>query len=55
MAALEGHWDALELRAWTTDERGRHLYQQGRLETLMAVPQLTRRKSKKKASRQRAA
>jgi hypothetical protein len=41
LAALEGHWDALELRAWTTDESGRHLYQQGRLDTLMPVPQLT--------------
>ncbi|HEY3063291.1 MAG TPA: DUF2848 family protein [Chloroflexota bacterium] len=34
-SALESHWDALELRAWTTDQRGRTLYQAGRLDALL--------------------
>jgi hypothetical protein len=34
------HWDALELRAWTTDDQGRHLYQSGRLDALLGVPDL---------------
>jgi len=41
LAAVEAHWDALELRAWTTDGSGRRLYQDSRLETLLTVPQLT--------------
>ena len=40
LSALEAHWDRLELRAWTTDAGGRRPYQQGRLETLLPVPQL---------------
>jgi hypothetical protein len=38
--SVEPHWDALELRAWTTDGNGRVLYQEGRLEALLAVPDL---------------
>jgi hypothetical protein len=40
LAALEPHWDALGLRAWTTDDRSRHIYQEGRTEMLLTVPQL---------------
>lgn len=40
LSAVEAHWDALELRAWTTDAAGRRLYQSGRLDALLAVPDL---------------
>jgi hypothetical protein len=40
LAALEPHWDALELRAWTTDNGSRRMYQEGRLEMLLTLPQL---------------
>jgi uncharacterized protein DUF2848 len=40
LEVLEPHWDQLELRAWTSDERGRRLYQEGRLETLLSPAQL---------------
>jgi hypothetical protein len=40
LSALAAHWDALELRAWTTDSAGRHLYQSGRLDALLGVPDL---------------
>ena len=39
-SAVAAHWDALELRAWTTDRAGRHLYQSGRLDALLVVPDL---------------
>ena len=38
--ALESHWDRLELRAWTTDGSGRRLYQEGRLDSLLAPDHL---------------
>ena len=37
---VQGHWDALELRAWATDGHGRRLYQDGRLQTLLDPPEL---------------
>jgi len=37
---LEPHWDRLELRAWTTDQSGRRLYQDGFLATLLTPAQL---------------
>ena len=40
LRVLEEHWDELELRAWTTDTRGRRLYQQGGLATLLTPGQL---------------
>ena len=40
LSAVQAHWDALELRAWTTDAAGRHLYQSGRLDALLVVPDL---------------
>jgi hypothetical protein len=40
LSAVEGHWDVLELRAWSTSRDGRQLYQAGRLESLMRVPDL---------------
>jgi hypothetical protein len=40
LSAVAEHWDALELRAWTTDAAGRHLYQSGRLAALLVVPDL---------------
>jgi hypothetical protein len=40
LSAVAVHWDALELRAWTTDGAGRHLYQSGRLDALLGVPDL---------------
>jgi len=35
--SVRGHWDQLEIRSWVTDQNGRRLYQQGRLDTLLAV------------------
>jgi hypothetical protein len=40
LSTLEPHWDRLELRAWTTDVRGRRLYQEGCLDTLLRPAQL---------------
>lgn len=40
LRALEPHWDRLELRAWTTDESGRRLYQEGSLASLLEPAQL---------------
>ena len=40
LSAVAAHWDQLELRAWTTDGAGRQLYQSGRLEALLDVPDL---------------
>ena len=40
LQTLEPHWDRLELRAWTTDGRGRRLYQEGLLGTLLTPTQL---------------
>jgi hypothetical protein len=37
---VAAHWDQLELRAWTTDDAGRELYQSGSLGTLLGVPDL---------------
>lgn len=34
------HWDSLILRSWITDERGRHLYQEGDLTALLPVSDL---------------
>jgi hypothetical protein len=38
--AVQAHWDTLELRAWSTDARGRVLYQEGRLGALLNPDQL---------------
>lgn len=40
LSAVAAHWDQLELRAWSTGAAGRQLYQSGRLETLLDVPDL---------------
>jgi hypothetical protein len=40
LAAVEPHWDRLELRAWSTDAHGRRLYQEGLLATLLTPAQL---------------
>jgi hypothetical protein len=40
LEALEQHWDQLQLRAWTTDEHGRRLYQEGLLAELLTPAQL---------------
>jgi hypothetical protein len=40
LESLEQHWDRLELRAWTTDELGRRLYQEGVLGDLLTPAQL---------------
>jgi hypothetical protein len=40
LSAVAAHWDGLELRAWTTDGAGRHLYQSGKLDALLVVPEL---------------
>jgi hypothetical protein len=37
---VEAHWDSLELCAWSTRQGERRVYQSGRLETLMRVPEL---------------
>lgn len=37
---LMAHWDMLELRAWVSDNGGRRLYQEGRLDALMRVEDL---------------
>lgn len=34
------HWDALELRAWITDGRGRRTYQSGKVDSMLAVADL---------------
>ena len=38
--AIQAHWDTLELRAWSTDARGRVLYQSGDLGALLTPEQL---------------
>jgi Protein of unknown function (DUF2848) len=40
LSDVHAHWDALELRAWSTDGRGRQLYQEGQLVSLMDVSAL---------------
>ncbi len=40
LRVLEPHWDRLELRAWTTDETGRRLYQEGLLGSLLTPLEL---------------
>ena len=35
--SVRGHWDQLEIRSWVTDQNGRRLYQQGRLDSFLAV------------------
>jgi hypothetical protein len=40
LRALEPHWDRLELRAWTTDDSGRRLYQEGLLGSLLTPLEL---------------
>jgi Protein of unknown function (DUF2848) len=40
LADVEAHWDSLELCAWSTRQGERRVYQSGRLETLMPVPDL---------------
>jgi hypothetical protein len=40
LRTLEPHWDRLELRAWTTDQHSRRLYQEGLLGTLLTPSQL---------------
>jgi hypothetical protein len=40
LADVEAHWDSLELRAWSTHQGQRQVYQSGRLATLMRVPDL---------------
>jgi hypothetical protein len=40
LSAVAAHWDALELRAWNTDGEDRYLYQSGRLDALLVVPDL---------------
>jgi hypothetical protein len=37
---LAGHWDRLQLSAWTTDDDGRRLYQEGLLAELLTPAQL---------------
>ncbi len=37
---LKDHWDRIEIRAWTTDDGGRRLYQEGRLDAFMKVEDL---------------
>lgn len=37
---LEGHWDQLELRSWTSDGSGRRLYQEGSLAEFLPVDTL---------------
>jgi hypothetical protein len=37
LSDVQAHWDVLELRAWSTDGRGRQLYQEGQLVSLMGV------------------
>ena len=36
LAEVEGHWDDLELRAWVRSGRKRRLYQEAKLESLLA-------------------
>jgi len=40
LADLQDHWDTLQLRSFMTDERGRRVYQEGRVDSMMAVPDL---------------
>jgi hypothetical protein len=40
LTEVMAHWDALELRAWTTDGGGRRLYQEGRLDALLPANEL---------------
>jgi hypothetical protein len=40
LAAVQDHWDRLELRAWSTAGDQRRAYQAGRVDALMAVPEL---------------
>lgn len=38
--AIKDHWDSLILRAWITDGKGKHIYQEGQLKELLSVPDL---------------
>lgn len=40
LADVEDHWDVLELRSWITDQRGRRIYQDGKVDSMMTVPDL---------------
>jgi hypothetical protein len=40
LSAVADHWDRLELHAWTSQDDDRQAYQTGRLESLLAVPDL---------------
>jgi hypothetical protein len=37
---VRDHWDDLELRSWVVDRTGRHLYQEGRLDSFLPVVDL---------------
>lgn len=37
---VKDHWDALEIRSWITDSRGRRIYQEGKVDSMLAVPDL---------------
>ena len=37
---IREHWDRLEVRSWVTEATGRHLYQEGRLDSLLPVEEV---------------
>jgi hypothetical protein len=37
---VAGHWDSLVLRSWVKEEKGRRLYQEGKMTALLPVPEL---------------